>query len=155
MNSYCGNIPASRKSAIQFLMREIVKIYPNAENMCITKISDFKTNHWMAYSDFVKIYALSEIYVDLMRIDSREGFSFRISEALWLNRKIISNRISLSKEIFYSPERIFLIGYDPIERLRSFLEADIEPLPKTILNYYNSRLWWTSSDPYRSEFGKQ
>lgn len=152
MNSCSGNFPISRESALQLLMHEIIKIYPNAEKMCITKLPDFKKNYWMAYGDFVKIYALSEVYVDLMRIDSKEGFSFRISEALWLNRKIISNRLSLSEEIFYSPERIFLIGYDPIERLRSFLETDLKPLPKSVLNYYDSRLWWTSSDPYRLRF---
>ena len=85
--------------------------------------------------------------MDLFRLDPNEGFSFRIPEALWLNRKIISNRLCLQKEDFYSPERIFLIGLDPIERLRSFLEKDVEPLPKKILCRYDSRLWWMEGDP--------
>lgn len=99
----------------------------------------------------MKLYARSEVYVDLYRVDEDEGFSYRIPEALFLNRKIISNRTILHDESFYSPERIFLIGIDPIERLKSFLETDIEPLPEEVLRLYDSRLWWTDDDPMKAK----
>lgn len=62
---------------------------------------------WLSYTDFIRIYVLSEVYIDLVRVNQYEGFSFRIPEALWLNRKIISNRISLQDEPFYSTDRVF------------------------------------------------
>ena len=111
-------------------------------------VPNFTKNRLISYCDCVKSYSTSEIYIDLVRIDKKEGFSFRIPEALWFNRKIISNRIGLLEENFYSPERIFLIGYDPITRLRTFLEGDLSSPSEQILHYYDSRLWWTNSDPY-------
>lgn len=93
----------------------------------------------------------SEIFVDLVRISQSEGYSYRIPEAIILNRKIITNRITVLDEDFYSPDRVFIIGHDSIERLQSFLEADIAPLPERIRNRYDSTLWWTDKDPYNSE----
>lgn len=126
---------------------DLLKIlYPYTSRWNVAKNHDPLTK-WVPYEEFARISARSEVCVDLFRLDPNEGFSFRIPEALWLNKKIISNRLCLQKEDFYSPERIFLIGLDPIERLRSFLEKDVEPLPKKILCRYDSRLWWMEGDP--------
>lgn len=57
----------------------------------------------------------------------------------------------LREEPFYSPERVFLIGVDPLSRLQSFLESDIEPLPESILRLYDASLWWTAEDPRRDD----
>ena len=45
----------------------------------------------------------------------------------------------------------FLIGKDDISTLQSFLEKDIDPLPREILNQFDSRLWWTDRDPCKAE----
>lgn len=136
----------SRINDFVALMDELKTLYPNTSKWSVVKNHDPRQK-WLPYEEFVKISSRSEVCVDLFRLDPEEGFSFRIPEALWLNRKIISNRLCLRKEPFYAPERIFLIGVDPIERLRAFLEADIEPLPKEILRLYDTRLWWTEDDP--------
>lgn len=113
-----------------------------------------RTIKWITYSDFVKKYALSEVYIDLLRVADNEGYSFRIPEALWLNRKIISNRFSLREEPFYTPERIFLLGYDSFDTLREFLEREIEPLPEKILTLLDARLWYTQNDPLIGQYCK-
>lgn len=147
-NKRSDNVVTSRKDVLRHIACEIAKIYPNAQKQCEIQISEFKRNRWISYREFVRIYSLSEVYIDLVRVNEKEGFSFRVVEALWLNRKIISNRLCLRQEVFYSPDRIFLIGYDSMERLRSFLEADLMPLSEDILRYYDSRFWWTAKDPY-------
>ena len=125
---------------------EVELLYPKSNRWRVTRNHDL-TAKWLPYNEFAKISAHSEVYIDLYRLDPEEGFSFRIPEALWLNRKIISNRLLLREELFYSPERVFLIGVDPLSRLRDFLETDIEPLPNEILQFYDTRLWWTEEDP--------
>ena len=50
----------------------------------------------------------ASVLIDLYRITPDEGYSFRISEALAMNKKIITNRIGLDKEEFYSPELILI-----------------------------------------------
>ena len=149
--SFMGGTPRTRKRLEAFaeVAEAIQKLYPHSARSCVEQIANLRGGFWIPYTEFAKIYARSEIYVDLFRVCEDEGFSFRIPEALFLNRKIISNRLNLRNEPFYSPERIFLIGIDPIERLQKFLEKDIEPLPETILRLYNSRLWWTDNDPMK------
>lgn len=133
---------------MHILEKEISHAYTYSINIGFSRVAD-SSKFWLDYADFAKLYALSEVYIDLLRVDINEGFSYRIAEALWLNRKIISNRMNLIQEPFYSPDRIFLIGRDPIEKLRSFLEKDIPPLPNNILRIYDSRLWWSNTDPAR------
>lgn len=131
----------------------ILSFYPKAEKwlQSQTKIS---YQNKISYYQYIKLSAESEIYIDLVRVNQDEGFSFRIPEALSLNRKIITNRYNLKNEPFYSPDRIFLIGVDDIKNLRSFLERDLEPISPHILMLYNSSLWWTENDPYLSNIQK-
>lgn len=130
------------------IQTELMQIYPTIKNWTGADIAKFSKN-WLSYEEFLNKTVLSEICVDLLREEPNEGFSFRIAEALNLNRKIISNRISLTEEPFYSPERIFLIGIDSPVRLKEFLEKELSPLPKSIVNHYNSTLWWTDEDPFQ------
>lgn len=132
----------SREKAFECLRSEIIRIYPMIDRYCRFVIADL-SGYWLPYIDFIRDYSVSEIYIDLLRVQEDEGYSFRIPEALWLNRKIISNRLNLLNEPFYSPDRIFLIGFDPIERLQTFLEQDIDPLPPSLLKFYDTRKWWT------------
>lgn len=139
----------TRLEGLTTVAEAIKQLYPHAARSCVEQVANLYGGFWIPYSEFARFYARSEIYVDLYRVCADEGFSFRIPEALFLNRKIISNRVNLQYEPFYSPDRVFLIGIDPIERLQSFLEKDIEPLPEEILRLYNSRLWWTDNDPLK------
>lgn len=139
---------SSRIQPLDQIQKELSRIYPEINHWCTANIVRF-SNKWLSYNEFLEKSVLSEVCVDLIREDQNEGFSFRIPEAIHLNKKIISNRINLKKEPFYSPERIFLIGHDPIERLREFLEFDLKPLPKNIADRYNSTLWWTKHDPIK------
>lgn len=140
----------SRIEVLKEIKTELLRLYPNAASF-IDERFILSPADWVPYPEYLKETALSEIVVDITRIGQEEGFSFRIPEALFLNRKIISNRTILRDEPFYSPERIFLIGIDPIERLQSFLDADIDPLPEEVLRLYDSRLWWTDDDPVKAK----
>ena len=151
-NHFQSGLPA-RSDVIKQFTEEILRIYPYLNQQWLYNIKE-QSNTWITYSDFVKKYALSEVYIDLLRVADNEGYSFRIPEALWLNRKIISNRFSLREEPFYTPERIFLLGYDSFDTLREFLEREIEPLPEKILTLLDARLWYTQNDPLIGQYCK-
>lgn len=140
-----GKAKDERLRDLNVVSNAIKTLYPKISDWCVEK--NCSHDDWLPYVKFAKNSASAEIYVDLFREKPEEGFSFRIPEALWLNRKIISNRKCLQKEPFYSPERIFLIGVDSVERLRSFLEMDVEPLSREVIRFYDTRLWWTEDDP--------
>lgn len=136
-----GNTRGSRKKQLDFLVNELTSLYPKSSRWIdIQCIPTFGA--WKAYPDYLQEMSGSEIFIDLVRVSDSEGFSFRIAEALFLNRKIITDRTNITSEPFYSKERIFLLGVDPIDKLREFIETDIEPLPKEILDQYDMRNWW-------------
>lgn len=136
-----------RTEPLDLINKEIHAIYNYIHPWLRSTIKD-SLDSYLSYKEYCKISATAEIVIDLIRVTPSEGFSFRIPEALFLNRKIITNRIILLKEPFYDSDRIFIIGHDSLSRLKEFLEKDISPLPSKILRYYNSDLWWTKFDPY-------
>ena len=80
----------------------------------------------------------------MYRVTADEGFSFRIPEALLLERKIITNRSIVLKCDFYDPSRFFVIGYDSPNRLEEFIKGDFKALCPEIKNRYDCRTWWQS-----------
>lgn len=78
----------------------------------------------------------------MYRVDPDEGLSFRIPEALLLQRKVITNQLMISKCDFYNPSRFFIIGYDSIDRLEEFVKCVFKPLSSEIINWYDCCNWW-------------
>lgn len=135
-----------RVSALSELNTALHLLYPTISSWIDYKVITLSSTY-IPYPEFAKLSTQCEIYLDLARIKPSEGFSYRTVEALFLNRKIITNRSCLKNEPFYHPDRIFILGEDSFCRLQSFLESDISPLPKHILKLYDSSLWWTDKDP--------
>lgn len=139
----------SRTQALKALNDKINEIYPNASKYIEERFVVGVKNR-VSYSQYLKDISLSEVIIDIARIGQEEGFSYRVPEALFLNKKIISDRKLLLDEPFYSKDRIFIIGIDKMDRLKDFLEKDLPPLPQSILNLYNSCKWWTQNDPIKT-----
>ena len=140
-------IKKMRLQDFEQIRQKILEIYPGIPKwISINQIAG-KDSKWLSYTDYAKRSSKSEIFVDLFRVDQNEGFSYRIPEALFLNRKIITNRIAIKNEIFYDKNRIFIIGIDPLDRLQTFFESPIKPLSDSVLKFYDSTLWWTDKDP--------
>ena len=137
----------NRLKPIHELNLQIEKIYPTISPWIETKITK-TSDEYSPYLKFMKQSTMSEIYIDLVRINQDEGFSYRVAEAIALNRKIITNRTKIKSEIFYNPDLIYIIGHDSTDRLKSFLESPPPKIPEDILLRYDSRHWWTDSDPY-------
>ena len=68
-------------------------------------------NH-INYTDYLTHLIRNPIIIDFYRFFSNEGYSFRIPEAIVLNKKIITNREIIQKESFYDPHNILLIRED-------------------------------------------
>jgi len=83
----------------------------------------------------------SKIFLDLIRKD-HNGLSFRIFEALAMQKKIITTNKSISNYDFYNPNNILIldenseINIDP-----EFLKTPYEPLPDEIYHKYTIENW--------------
>lgn len=66
-------------------------------------------NTTISYRDYLDLVANSSCIIDLWRLTPDEGFSYRVSEAVALNIRIITDRENIRNEPFYCPENIFIM----------------------------------------------
>lgn len=70
-----------------------------------------------------------------------KSYSLRVYEAIFYQKKYITNNTYIREEKFYTPENIFVIGVDSYENLQEFLKTPYVPLRKEILDYYSIENW--------------
>ncbi|MFU0447528.1 lipopolysaccharide biosynthesis protein [Pseudocitrobacter faecalis] len=78
----------------------------------------------------------TDCIVDITQ-DGQTGWTLRVIEAIYFNKKLITNNISLLKSDIYSIDRIFIIGHDSWDRFSNFLESELQPLHEDILYQYS------------------
>lgn len=84
----------------------------------------------MSYEDYLNLSTEASCIVDLYRLRSDEGLSYRISEAIFLQQKIITDRDCLLNEPFYNPSNIHFLSDDE-NQLMKFLSLKCEEYKNT------------------------
>ena len=83
----------------------------------------------------------SNFYLDLIR-HGHNGLSFRIFEALAMQKKIITTNKSISSYDFYNPNNIFILDEDkPININPGFFTTPYEPLSDEMYHKYTIQNW--------------
>lgn len=80
------------------------------------------------------------ILLDLIRI-GHNGLSFRIFEALALQKKIITTNKYIKEYDFYNPNNILIIDENNININPNFFTTAYEPLSEAIYNKYTIKNW--------------
>ena len=78
----------------------------------------------ISYSKYLEEFAKASGLIDFYRLESDEGFSYRVLECVATNKKLITNR-HLDKESFFLQEMIFNIDIDSISDFNKFLKSDL------------------------------
>lgn len=87
----------------------------------------------------LKMYAESETIVDLVR-DNQTGLSFRIFEALGLQKKIITNNFSIQNYDFYTSNNVYLIDENKQFQSNVYTTSYVQ-LPDNIYDKYSISAW--------------
>ena len=83
----------------------------------------------------------SKIFLDLIRKD-HNGLSFRIFEALAMQRKIITTNTTIKQYDFYNPNNILILDENIEININSdFINSPYEPLDDDIYNKYTIENW--------------
>ncbi|CAD0009427.1 CgeB family protein [Flavobacterium salmonis] len=91
--------------------------------------------------DLLEDFENSKIFLDLIRKD-HNGLSFRIFEALAMQRKIITTNTSIKEYDFYNPNNILVLDENAeINVNPDFLTSLYEPLSDTIYYKYTIENW--------------
>lgn len=82
----------------------------------------------------------SEILLDLVR-DGQNGLSFRIFEAMALQKKLITTNKNIIDYDFYNPNNILVIDKKRPTISAEFLNSKYQPIPENIYNKYTLDQW--------------
>ena len=82
----------------------------------------------------------SEIILDVLR-ENQTGLSFRIFDALALDKKIITTNKTITEYDFYNPNNILVIDKNKIDIPDSFLNSEYEAIPENIYKKYTLNSW--------------
>ena len=82
----------------------------------------------------------SEIILDVLR-ENQTGLSFRVFDALALDKKIITTNNTITQYDFYNPNNILVIDPKNIRIPKSFLNSKYEVIPENIYRKYTLNNW--------------
>ncbi|TXF77221.1 hypothetical protein [Chryseobacterium sp.] len=98
------------------------------------------TSKRIPHSEIPKYYETSKVILDLVR-EHQSGLSFRIFEAMALNRKIITANQYVKHYDFYNPNNILVLNEDLSNLEKTFFETDYETIPEEIYRKYTLENW--------------
>lgn len=85
-------------------------------------------------------YKNTKVVLDLMRAD-QTGLSFRIFEAMALEKKIITDNPTIASYDFYNPNNILLLNKNFSNVRQDFFETPYEKLPEAVYYKYTLDHW--------------
>lgn len=88
------------------------------------------------YKQVLDYISESKAIVDIQG-DWQDGITLRPLEALFYEKKLISNSKGLLDVDFYRPNNIFILGADDISKIETFLNAPYEKVDAKILKKYD------------------
>lgn len=78
--------------------------------------------------------------LEIIRED-QSGQTLRPLEALFHQKKLITNDSNIDSMVYYHPDNIFILGKNEIDQLPEFLEKPYHPIPQHIIDIYESEAW--------------
>jgi len=94
----------------------------------------------ISYDDYLRLLSKSKCVLDYS-FTIPCGLSLRPLEALFYEKKLITNNPDIKNYDFYNPNNIFILGEDKIENLKSFLDKPYEKVNQDIIDYYSFESW--------------
>ncbi|MCX8525790.1 hypothetical protein OF897_17890 [Chryseobacterium formosus] len=87
-----------------------------------------------------KLYKNTKVILDLQR-DNQIGLSFRIFEAMALEKKFITDNINIKNYDFYNPDNILILNEDFSNIEKSFFDTEYQKLSDEIYYKYTLDSW--------------
>lgn len=92
------------------------------------------------YNEIIEEIKKSKCILDI-GITEQSGITLRVLEALFYQKKLITNNINVLKLPFYCTNNIFILGKDDIENIKQFIEGKYDESYKQFINLYTVKKW--------------
>lgn len=124
-----------RKNIINDLKNKFIK------NDLTTKIHIIENEKdSISYEEYLAMVGESKAILDIIMGDVT-GLTLRCMEALFFNKKLITNNKDIENYDFYNPNNIFIIGKDNLDNIKKFINKPYEPVDEKIIEYYEFEQW--------------
>ena len=97
-------------------------------------------NRRISYSEVLNYISKSKSILEFVQ-QNQSGLTLRSMEALFFNKKLITNNSSVKNYDLYCKENIFIIGEDDINNIQQFIDTPYKTLDKSIIEQYDFKNW--------------
>ena len=94
----------------------------------------------LQYKEYLSKLSNANAIMDILQ-DGQQGMTLRVMEALFFNKKLITNQSSIAKEDFYNSNNIFIIGKDDWNNIKDFMNKPVIKTPEEVLDKYDFFTW--------------
>lgn len=147
VGSYLENRMSYIEELTEFLKKENfdvdVKLLCTKEKM-IEKYKDSGIDFIsepLTYGEMVQHVQKYEALLDFDNSAIHQGLSFRVFEALFYKKKIITNNVLIKGFDFYHPNNVFIWNNDNLFRLKEFLDKPMVKIDQHIVDKYSFNNW--------------
>ena len=95
---------------------------------------------YLSYNENVRLINASRAILDIQQ-DGQEGITLRIVEAMFYEKKIITNKLDINEYDFYSDNNIFILNKNDIMNISEFLNSKFKAIPKEVIDRYDLKYW--------------
>lgn len=92
------------------------------------------------YEGVIEYIKKSRCIVEILQ-QGQSGLSIRTLEALFFDKKLITNNQEIVKEAFYDSHNIFILGKDDISKLKEFVKSPYSLINESIKSKYEYDQW--------------
>lgn len=92
------------------------------------------------YDNYLNYLSETKVVFEIVKEDV-SGLTLRALEALFFEKKLITNNRFIENYDFYNPNNIFILGKDDINSLEEFINSDYLEIDKKIVDYYEYQQW--------------
>ncbi len=95
---------------------------------------------YLPYEEVIRLTQKARCILDFC-VNDTVGISLRALEALFLNKKVITNNKMYVREKFYKPENVFILGVDDISRIKEFVTLPVKSVEQCVKDEYLFENW--------------
>lgn len=116
-------------------LEELLKTKGLRTKFCIVGYN----SSYLSYSEILDYISKSKAIIDIQG-DWQNGITLRPLEALFYNKKLITNSIEVLNSDYYHPNNIYILEQEERD-IQEFMESNIYITPRSIINKYNLESW--------------
>ena len=94
----------------------------------------------VSYSEICHNISQSKAILEIVK-EGQTGATLRVMEAVYFQKKLITNNTHVKEEEFYNENNIFVLNERPGDEILSFMQADMVPYENEIIEKYDVRQW--------------